>query len=93
MDCCLIVYQPYRPLLQMIQDIGHEDQLLSLAWRLVNDSLRTDLCLLYPPYQIAIGKFSGISKFHNISRTRAYIILFVFKVVFKSHALFNKKMD
>ncbi|XP_065202111.1 cyclin-C-like [Planococcus citri] len=55
LDCCLIVYQPYRPLLQMIQDIGHEDQLLSLAWRLVNDSLRTDVCLLYPPYQIAIG--------------------------------------
>ncbi len=57
LDCCLIVYQPYRPLLQMIQDIGHEDQLLSLAWRLVNDSLRTDVCLLYAPYQIAIGKF------------------------------------
>ncbi|KAK7598091.1 hypothetical protein V9T40_006326 [Parthenolecanium corni] len=55
LDCCLIVYQPYRPLLQMIQDIGHEDQLLSLAWRLVNDSLRTDVCLLYAPYQIAIG--------------------------------------
>lgn len=55
LDCCLIVYQPYRPLLQMIQDIGHEDQLLSLAWRLINDSLRTDVCLLYPPYQIAIG--------------------------------------
>ncbi|XP_044731054.1 cyclin-C [Chrysoperla carnea] len=55
LDCCLIVYQPYRPLLQLIQDIGHEEQLLSLAWRIVNDSLRTDVCLLYPPYQIAIG--------------------------------------
>jgi hypothetical protein len=58
LDCCLIVYQPYRPLLQLIQDIGHEDQLLSLTWRLINDSLRTDLCLLYPPYQIAIGERS-----------------------------------
>lgn len=57
LDCCLIVYQPYRPLLQLIQDIGHEEQLLSLAWRIVNDSLRTDVCLLYPPYQIAIGKY------------------------------------
>lgn len=58
LDCCLIVYQPYRPLLQLIQDIGHEDSqsLLSLAWRVVNDSLRTDVCLLYPPYQIAIGE-------------------------------------
>jgi len=57
LDCCLIVFQPYRPLLQLVQDIGqHEDQLLALAWKLVNDSLRTDLSLLFPPYQIAIGK-------------------------------------
>lgn len=55
LDCCLIVYQPYRPLLQLVQDIGHEEQLLTLAWRIVNDSLRTDVSLLYPPYQIAIG--------------------------------------
>uniref|UniRef100_A0A6M2DF60 Cyclin-C n=1 Tax=Xenopsylla cheopis TaxID=163159 RepID=A0A6M2DF60_XENCH len=55
LDCCLIVYQPYRPLLQMVQDMGHEEQLLTLAWRIVNDSLRTDVSLLYPPYQIAIG--------------------------------------
>lgn len=57
LDCCLIVYQPYRPLLQLIQDIGQEDQLLALAWRVVNDSLRTDVCLLYPPYQIALGEW------------------------------------
>lgn len=55
LDCCLIVYQPYRPLLQLVQDIGQEDQLLPLTWRIVNDSLRTDVSLLYPPYQIAIG--------------------------------------
>lgn len=57
LDCCLIVFQPYRPLILLVQDIGqHEEQLLALAWRVVNDSLRTDLSLLYPPYQIAIGK-------------------------------------
>ncbi|XP_055683578.1 cyclin-C [Lutzomyia longipalpis] len=55
LDCCLIVYQPYRPLLQLIQDIGQEEQLLTLTWRIINDSLRTDVSLLYPPYQIAIG--------------------------------------
>lgn len=55
LDCCLIVYQPYRPLLPIIQDIGHEDQLLPLTWRIINDSLRTDVSLLYPPYMIAIG--------------------------------------
>lgn len=52
LDCCLIVYQPYRPLLLLIQDIGHEDQLLTLTWRIVNDSLRTDVSLLYPPHQV-----------------------------------------
>jgi len=56
MDCCLIVYQPYRPLLQFIQqDLGHEEQLLPTAWRMINDSLRTDCCLLYPPFQIALA--------------------------------------
>lgn len=52
LDCCLIVFQPYRPLLQLVQDMGQEDQLLTLTWRIVNDSLRTDVCLLYPPYQV-----------------------------------------
>lgn len=56
MDCCLIVYQPYRPLSYFVQDLQYEDQLLPTAWRMVNDSLRTDCCLLYPPYQIALGK-------------------------------------
>jgi len=56
LDCCLIVYQPYRPLLLLIQDIGgQEDSLLTLTWRIINDSLRTDVSLLYPPHQIAIG--------------------------------------
>lgn len=57
LDCCLILYQPYRPLLSLIADIGngHEDQMMALAWRVINDSLRTDVCLLYPPYQIALG--------------------------------------
>lgn len=52
LDCCLIVYQPYRPLLLFVQDMGQDDQLLTYAWRIVNDSLRTDVSLLYPPYQV-----------------------------------------
>lgn len=58
LDCCLIVYQPYRPLLLLMQDISNgqeEQQLLNLSWRIVNDSLRTDVSLIYPPHQIAIG--------------------------------------
>lgn len=57
MDCCLVVYQPYRPLVQFVQDFGQEDQILPLSWKIVNDSLRTDISLLYPPYQIALGMF------------------------------------
>ncbi|XP_062896948.1 cyclin-C isoform X2 [Mobula hypostoma] len=54
-DCCLIVYHPYRPLLQYVQDMGQEDMLLPLAWRIVNDTYRTDLCLMYPPFMIALA--------------------------------------
>ncbi|KAH6926010.1 hypothetical protein HPB50_012949 [Hyalomma asiaticum] len=42
MDCCLVLYHPYRPLVQYVHDIGPEDSLLSMAWKVVNDSLRTD---------------------------------------------------
>ena len=57
LDCCLIAYQPYRPLINFVQDLAPDnDQLLSLGWKIINDSLRTDLCLLYPPYIIALGK-------------------------------------
>uniref|UniRef100_A0A2K5RW59 Cyclin-like domain-containing protein n=1 Tax=Cebus imitator TaxID=2715852 RepID=A0A2K5RW59_CEBIM len=55
MDCCLIVYHPYSPLLQHVQDVGQEDMLLPLAWRIVNDTYRMDLCLLYPLFMIALA--------------------------------------
>jgi len=55
MDCCLVVYQPYRPLVQFVQDFGQEDQILPLSWKIINDSLRTDISLLYPPYQVALA--------------------------------------
>lgn len=55
MDCCLILYHPYRPLIQYIQDLGQDENLLQFAWRIVNDSLRTDVSLLYPPYLIALA--------------------------------------
>ncbi|VDK42685.1 unnamed protein product [Taenia asiatica] len=60
MDCSLIVFHPYRPLLQFCDDLRPQlldtaDELLSRAWGIANDSLRTDLCLHYPPYLIALG--------------------------------------
>lgn len=83
LDCCLIVYQPYRPLLTLIQDVGPDDQLLTLAWRIINDSLRTDVCLLYPPYQIAIGKFNNLIFFLNnslLQRNLKIICVFFFRL-------------
>ena len=43
--------------MQFVQDYGEEEEeeLLSLAWKIVNDCLRTDVPLLYPPYEIALG--------------------------------------
>lgn len=60
MDCCLIVYHPYRPLLQYVNNLAQGDTklietLLPVAWRIVNDSYRTDVILLYPPFQIALA--------------------------------------
>ncbi|XP_069105328.1 cyclin-C-like [Argopecten irradians] len=55
MDCCLVLYHPYRPLTEYFSDIGHEDTLYPLAWRIVNDSLRTDVCLNYAPYLVALA--------------------------------------
>lgn len=40
-DCCLIVYHPYRPLLQYVQDMGQEDMLLPLAWYVIVSVLYT----------------------------------------------------
>lgn len=55
MNCCLILFHPYRSLTQYVREMGEDDNFLSLAWRIVNDSLRTNVCLLYPPYQIALA--------------------------------------
>ena len=36
--------------------MGGEGDILQIGWRIVTDSLRTDVCLLFPPYEIALGK-------------------------------------
>lgn len=50
----LIIYHPYRPMLQYCADASMTD-LLSAAWPILNDSYRTDASLRYPPYLIAIA--------------------------------------
>ena len=55
LDCCLVVFHPYRPLTQYISDLGQEDILLPTAWKIVNDTYRSDICLVYPPYLVALA--------------------------------------
>ncbi|KAH9318256.1 hypothetical protein KI387_020025, partial [Taxus chinensis] len=54
LDYYLIIYHPYRPLVQFLQDAGLND-LTFTAWSLVNDSYKTDLILIHPPYMIALA--------------------------------------
>eukprot|EP00252_Welwitschia_mirabilis_P015215 TRINITY_DN3346_c0_g1_i5.p1 TRINITY_DN3346_c0_g1~~TRINITY_DN3346_c0_g1_i5.p1 ORF type:complete len:252 (-),score=40.93 TRINITY_DN3346_c0_g1_i5:274-1029(-) len=54
LDFYLVIYHPYRPLIQFLQDAGLTD-LTSTAWSLVNDTYKTDLLLIYPPYMIALA--------------------------------------
>ena len=55
MDCCLIVYHPYRSLDMYTREFSIDQQLFEAAWRIINDSLKTDAPLLYPPYEIALA--------------------------------------
>ncbi|KAL2650494.1 hypothetical protein R1flu_018622 [Riccia fluitans] len=54
LDFYLVIYHPYRPLIQLLQDAGLTD-IIQTVWSIVNDSYRTDLILMYPPFMIALG--------------------------------------
>lgn len=51
----LIVFHPYRPLTQLCNEIEGMSDCLQTAWAILNDSYRTDACLLFPPFVIAIS--------------------------------------
>lgn len=55
LDYHLIIFHPYRPLIQYLADIGGAADLVPTCWSLVNDSLSTDLCLVHAPHVIALG--------------------------------------
>ena len=56
LDCCLIVFQPYRPLAQFCEDIGdHNNELLKASWLVINDILKSDLILTQPPFMLAFA--------------------------------------
>lgn len=42
---------------EMAREHKDLDTISSYAWKICNDCTRTDLSLMYPPHQIAIGKF------------------------------------
>ncbi|PIA35905.1 hypothetical protein AQUCO_03400059v1 [Aquilegia coerulea] len=50
----LVVYHPYRPLSQLLQDAGMTE-LTQLSWGLLNDTYKMDVILIYPPYMIALA--------------------------------------
>jgi cyclin-C len=53
LDFDLIIFHPYRPMVQYCTD-AQLTELLATAWPMLNDSYLTDACLYYPPYLIAI---------------------------------------
>lgn len=69
----LIVYHPYRPLLDMLGALNlmpHEGdsdsrKYMDFSWAVVNDSLRTDLCLFYAPHVIAAASIYIMLNFLN----------------------------
>uniref|UniRef100_A0AC34R2Z9 Cyclin-like domain-containing protein n=1 Tax=Panagrolaimus sp. JU765 TaxID=591449 RepID=A0AC34R2Z9_9BILA len=78
MDCCLIVYHPHRTLTKIIQDMTKDQQrekeVISDSWKIANDALRSDVCLLYPPHQIAVAALITAVVMNN--RQEAFLNLF-----------------
>ncbi|CAM6098657.1 unnamed protein product [Calypogeia fissa] len=54
LDYYLVIYHPYRPLILLLADAGLND-IIQTVWSIVNDSYRTDLILMYPPFMIALA--------------------------------------
>ena len=57
LDFDLVVFHPYGPLEALMADMGERVQqsCLQIAWTVVNDSYHTDVCLLFPPFMIALS--------------------------------------
>ncbi|KAJ3328141.1 hypothetical protein HDU76_010519 [Blyttiomyces sp. JEL0837] len=55
MEFYTIVFHPYRPLVNYVQDLKLDKSFLQTAWYIVNDCYKCDLPLLYPPHMIALA--------------------------------------
>ncbi|KAG0329546.1 hypothetical protein BGZ99_001548 [Dissophora globulifera] len=60
----LIVYHPYRDLTIIAKELKLEESNLQTAWFVINDSYRTDVCLLYAPHMIALAALYIICVVH-----------------------------
>ncbi|CAE6525159.1 unnamed protein product [Rhizoctonia solani] len=49
---------------------GIEDGAIQMAWFLINDTYRTDLCLVHPPWIIAVASLYLALVLHNTTRTK-----------------------
>jgi len=54
LHCHLLLYHPYTCLQEYLVDSGLED-CKDEAWKIINDSYRTDVYLMYPPYIITLA--------------------------------------
>ncbi|KAI5060074.1 hypothetical protein GOP47_0024494 [Adiantum capillus-veneris] len=64
LDFYLIIYHPYRSLIQLLQDAGITE-MTKITWSLVNDLYKTDLILMYPPFMIALACIFVASAFQD----------------------------
>jgi hypothetical protein len=55
LDAHLIVFSPYLSLTQLLQSDPTLADLSQNAWAALNDSYRTDVALVYPPYLLAVA--------------------------------------
>jgi len=61
----LVVFHPYRDLVRYVEELSLDYQILEDAWLMANDTYRTDLCLLFPPYLIALGVLYTVGHAHG----------------------------
>jgi len=59
----LSVEHAYRPLLAYVKSIKGSKDLAQIAWNFINDSLRTTICLQYPPRCLAAAGVHLASKY------------------------------
>ncbi|CAF1310664.1 unnamed protein product [Didymodactylos carnosus] len=52
---CVTSTHYYRSLNTYIKEMQIDTPTFELTWRIINDSLKTDVSLLYPPYKIALA--------------------------------------